>query len=586
MLKKIPFLLLVLTFSTQILAQSNEDKKLQQLKNISNAGAPFLTLKMLDQSQPKFDADLYNWILWEQERYAILEKWEQWNDLLIRIEGLPTDLPDPFKHQLLTKQVNAYLKLGQSRTARNLLISKLWDPNAFDSKEYQNWRKLLVDSYIKEGRFEDARISMRRFQQDFNAQNADWLENRALILLRSKHYEEAVELLSNSKEPHLKAMMLYAQMLEGSKAGKSVWAEATQLAKKYKTDSKEYALYWLVALKATKFMSSVDRVIAYEKVLKTKFYKANELLAVNPDDLWDAYLEYAKFVGNRAELLQGDDVSWLKLAENSVRLTPIKARSIFSYLILNGRDSALSQLAANAYLDTLDLKKVEFQNLLQAMYHPKGKFSEVQNIPNSIRFELVDLALKKAHIEEATRLMTGLERHPEGADIFNWRLRQARVLILGGQLIEGKQVVGELISAYSEVTPTKTDKVIQILFDLQSIGEHEAVIDQFKQLMTKSIEPKQKREILFWMADSFKELDQHHRAALLYLQSALFIGSNAMDPWAQTARYSAAESLAKGNFVDDASRIYKSLLKVTKNKSRRATLKHKIQQLWLNQSIN
>ena len=40
------------------LARHAADERLDLLKNISAAGAPFLTLKMLDQAQPKVDEDI------------------------------------------------------------------------------------------------------------------------------------------------------------------------------------------------------------------------------------------------------------------------------------------------------------------------------------------------------------------------------------------------------------------------------------------------------------------------------------------------------------------------------------------------
>jgi hypothetical protein len=63
---------------------ASADERLDLLKKISAAGAPGLTLKMLDQAQPGVDDDLYEWILWEQERLAILAQWKQWDQLLIR----------------------------------------------------------------------------------------------------------------------------------------------------------------------------------------------------------------------------------------------------------------------------------------------------------------------------------------------------------------------------------------------------------------------------------------------------------------------------------------------------------------------
>ena len=92
------------------------------------------------------------------------------------------------------------------------------------------------------------------------------------------------------------------------------------------------------------------------------------------------------------------------------------------------------------------------------------------------------------------------------------------------------------------------------------------------------------REILYWIADSYRGLEQYHQAALLYLQSAMLPAPTSMDPWAQTARFNAAESLQLAGLVDDARRIYQELLKVTQDAARRSVLSHKIQQLWLKQT--
>ncbi len=577
----IKFLIFALcVFSSPLYANAAE--KLEQLKSISNAGAPFLTLKMLDQAQPDLDADLYNWILWEQERFSILEQWQQWNALLIRIESLPNDLPEPFQHQLITKQAHAYLQLAQTTTVRKIIRPYLWHPEAAQSLEYINWRKLIVESYIKDQRFDDARISMRRFSQDFGSIDSSWLESRAMILIQSNHLDEAADILKSNDSPNVKALALYVELLAKTKSAKSIWLEATQQAKKQQKGSLEYSRFWIVALFAAKHMSKVDLVIAYEAVLRTPYFSINSLLQISPDELWTAYDDYALLVGNRAELLQGNDEKWLSLAKNAMTLTPIKARSVLAHIMLNSRQPKSIESAAKTYLDTLDLEKPDAKKLINALFSQQGRFAEVQKIPVSIRFELVDLALKNSDIEKATRLMTGLDLRPDDTDLFAWQLRRARVLVLGGQTEEGHQVMNELLNSYQDISEQKTDRILQVLFDLQTIGADQQVIGNFKQLLTLAIAPRQKREILFWMADSFKALKQHHRAALLYLQSALYIGPEAMDPWAQTARYSAAESLQQAGLIDDARRIFEGLLKVSNKPSQRATLRNKIQQLWLN----
>jgi hypothetical protein len=80
-------------------------------------------------------------------------------------------------------------------------------------------------------------------------------------------------------------------------------------------------------------------------------------------------------------------------------------------------------------------------------------------------------------------------------------------------------------------------------------------------------------------------MNQFDQAALLYLQSAMLPGPTTMDPWAQTARFNAAESLKKAGLSEDARRIYQGLLKITQDPARRALLNRSIQQLWLKPTV-
>jgi tetratricopeptide (TPR) repeat protein len=222
--------------------------------------------------------------------------------------------------------------------------------------------------------------------------------------------------------------------------------------------------------------------------------------------------------------------------------------------------------------------------LLENLFNHSETFSNARDIPAGIRFQLVDLALKSADIEEATRLMSGLNSVPPGTSRLDWQLRQSRVLILGGRYDEGNEVLQGLIGEYTEPNPEATDRILQVLFDVQTVGLHAEAIEHFERLLRLDIEARRRREILFWIADSYRGLEKYEQAALLYLQSAMLPSPEAMDPWAQTARFNAAESLQLAGLVDDARRIYQGLLDVTEDPARRSVLSHKIQQLWLNQS--
>ncbi len=571
-------------FGCFLVGSGSADQQLDVLKNISASGAPFLTLNMLDQAKPGVDQDLYQWILWEQERLKILSEWKQWNDLLVRVEGLPKDLPDQFRQQASSYRIKAYIELGQNRTARKLLREQLWQTEAGASGEYHQWRQQVIRTYLNDGRIDDARVAMLRLQQDFEVDDREWLLLRARVLMQSRRYDEVIELLTRRLDWESLSMRLLAEYRSGQHNAQTLWDLAKKRIELIQDDKQQLATYWTIAAIAAQAMSPVDEVVALEARLGLDIDDSINLHKIDADQLWEAYLRYARLVGNRSELLLGDDDSWLQLAAKARKITPVKARSLYALLMTESSDNDVRKQAAQGFLQTVNLEQDDKQVLLDRLFNRSERFRRAEQIPVQIRFQLVDLALKHARIVDATRLMSGLNTIPDGSRPLDWLLRRSRVLLLGGQLQQGNEVLDKLIAAYQEPNDEDTDRILQVLFDLQTLQANEQAVKNFRQLLNLGISPKQRREILFWMADSFKAMQQYERAALMYLQSAMFTGPDSMDPWAQTARFNAAESLQKAGLIDDARRVYQKLLQVTKEPARRSVLRHNIQQLWLTQS--
>jgi len=561
------------------------NERLELLKRISFSGAPSLTLKMLDQTQPKVDVDLYEWILWEQERYAILSKWQQWDELIVRIERLPDDLPVQFKNQATTHLINAYLELGQTVTARKLLRQQLWHLTSGSSDDEQTWRRQIIISYIKDSRLTDAQASMRRFDQDFQVETPDWLILRATVLIQAERYELAIQLLKGLDSWQAKTTLQLAQLKAGQITSNNLKQLIARKMKQPETSDDELTTLAALSFFAAEQLSLVDRVVALEGLFQIGHHSSLELFKLSPDTLWDAYIGYAKLVGNRAELLIGDDSNWLQLATNAAKITPVKARSLFALLMVNSTNTTLVRQASEGYLNSFGEAAETKQNLLDQLFNQSDTFANAGKIPPNVRYQLVDLALKKADIDEATRLMSGLTSYPEGASRFSWQLRQARVLILGGRYDEGSKIMQVLIAEYKDTSTQNTDRILQVLFDMQTVDLHQQTIQLLNQLLSRKIDPRQHREILFWIADSYKGMEKFDQAALLYLQSAMLPGPTTMDPWAQTARFNAAESLQQSGLTDDARRIYQGLLGITQDPVRRALLDRSIQQLWLRPTI-
>ncbi|MFT5503895.1 MAG: hypothetical protein ACI845_001234 [Gammaproteobacteria bacterium] len=558
------------------------DEKLTILKRISASGAPDLTIRLLDQAQPQIDADLYGWIAWEQERLAILSNWQEWDQLLIRIEKLPDDLPDLFKEQIVSYKVQAYLKTGQPGPARDILRQQLWRVESAQLSQYQIWRRLIIQTYLQENRIDDARISMLRFNLDYDNNDQDWMMLQSEVLMRSERYEQVIQLLLEASDWQAEITSLLAQLRIGQLDHEDIRSRVSIVESAKDQDINKSITYRVLGYFASQGMSVVDQVVALEQIFHAEVSSPLNLFSVTAEELWRAYAEYGRLVGNRAELLVGDDQQWLELAKIVSEVTPAKSRSLCALLMLESSEPDIIEAAAQLYLETLDNDDPTNRNLLENLFNKSQAFADANRIPNPIRYQLVDVALKNADIEEATRLMSGLTSIPSGTTRFNWLLRQSRVLVLGGRYDEGQKVLETLISEYNEVTDVSTDRILQVLFDLQTVELNESAVQLFNFLLSKPINPRHRREILFWIADSYGGLEQYEQAALLYLQSAMLPGPDVMDPWAQTARYNAAESLKNAGLVDDARRIYEALLKITPEPARRSLLNHNIQRLWLN----
>jgi hypothetical protein len=514
-------ILLLITAGIGMAFTAVADERLDLLKNISAAGAPELTIKMLDQAQPKVDADLYEWILWEQERLAILAHWKQWDMLLVRIEGLPDDIPQQFKQQAATYQARAFLELGQTVTARKVLRQQLWQTVASEAPQYETWRRQIIESYIEDGRIEDARVAMLRFDQDFDSTDLAWLLLRARVLIESGRHEQAILVLRDQKawQARLTSMLASFRLKQIDQG--ELWAQVRKRSEEETVEAQERASLWALGYFAAEKMAPVDRVVALESLFRSEVESPLQLFQLPVDLLWQAYLQYAELVGNRSELLLGADEKWLELAARTSKETPVKARSLYAMLMLKSVDSEVANRAATGYMGTFaEIDEAE-HHLLQNLFNHSGTFPSARDIPAGIRYQLVDLALRSADIEEATRLMSGLNTVPAGTSRFDWQLRQSRVLILGGRYEEGNQVLQSLIGEYREADTESTDRILQVLFDLQTVNLYAESIAHFNQLLLLELDPGQRREILFWIADSYRGLEKFEQAALLYLQSAM-----------------------------------------------------------------
>jgi len=564
-------------------------ESLNDIHALEESGALQLVLHLMAQQQPDAKTHIQQWMKWERERLQIYEQTANWKALIDRTRKFPAGVSSEFMLWAKSARARALLAAQHPRAARQVLQGLIWLSSALTRKQNQQWlpqwRRQVIETYLKQGRLEDAYTAEQRYQQDYGVLTQDDRFLRARILLLNNHVNEASELLSkHTKDPQLGMLYLIAQLRGGERTPKKVLQAAfRQLRGKWVDDKLKYRLWAVIAEAARRSDDRYASVNALEHLVALvtpQQLPAGLFKDMDADGLWHAYTEAALQLGNQHQLLIGDDKNWLKYANEMDATDHLKGRALYAFLILRGQQSEVVEQAAKLFLEEIK-KLTAADTLIKTLFLHSRHYKTTTQIPLSVRYELVDIALRQSDISLASHIMATMDKPPAGVNQFVWQLRRARILIMGGNIQAGYQVMVKLLVDNRKLDREALDHYIQVVFDLQTLQAHNEAVDLFERVIHYSSDKKLQRELYFWMADSRKAQKNYTEAARWYLKSAMLQDARAMDPWAQAARYQAAAVLAKAGLVDDARKIYQGLLRVTKDKSRLAVLKRELRQLRL-----
>ena len=298
------------------------------------------------------------------------------------------------------------------------------------------------------------------------------------------------------------------------------------------------------------------------------------------DDLWQSYIDLGNMIGNKYQLLKGDNASWFELAVKLKEKSLVSSRSIYAVIALHTNKIEERQMAHKELVNLLIGRKY-YLELFNQLYLRSKQAGDLNNIAKFVRYKLLDVALKQRKIELAGHLIKSLDEPPEGEDEFNLKMRKARVLVLQGEYVLGVGVLESSIKNLEELSVERIDHYLQVVFDLQSVKKHEQALSLFALLKPQWLYGTYRREVLFWQAESYADLGNHEKSAMLYLRSAREIDPTMSDNWAKAARFKAAGALVNAHLYDDADTVYKSLLAITENNARKAVIKQELQQIQL-----
>ena len=565
---------------------------IQEVRTIAESGAVSLALQSIDVQQQTLDVknNLKAWLDWERERLSIYQLGKRWQDLQQRVAAYENDLPDDFYYWAKQHQVDALLILKLGQQARQILQSLIWskkvnsEESELQKKWLPLWQRRVIKSYLVDNETSDALLAAQRYYQDYRANDIEDRLLRARILLINKREDEVVDLLmKDTKHPEGGMLYLLAQLRSKARPPQKVLQAAyRQMRGKWASKKLKYMLWAVVAESAQRSHDRPSMANALEFVLAghKNIELPDGLFDFSSDTLWDVYIDFANHIGNSAQFLIGDDQLWLNAAIKAQKKEPVKARSLFAMVMLKGQSNETRTRAAKGFLNLMHKRK-RGAELVMKLFLKSEYFKTIQSIPKPIRYDLVNIALSRSNIDLASTLMATIKTAPADVDTFQWQLRRSRIFVLGGKAEKGYQSLKELLKTNKKLSRKQLEKFLQVVFDLQTVKEHEHAYQLFNAVLPKIDDKDLQRETYYWMADSQKAQQNYAAAARLYLRSAMHAGNNGLDPWGQTARYQVAEMLAKADLLQDAHALYEELLKVTKEPARRAVLKHELQKLWL-----
>ena len=544
------------------------------------SGALDLAIQAIDRDQGnEVNKD---WVLWEQLRYRLYFKRKAWAQLQKRYAAYPADLPADFLTWATEQLARTYLIEGNGETARHYLSGLIWKPGSA-AKKIAVWRQLVIESYLGDQRVADADLALIQYQQDYPGRSPAWQILRGRVLILKNDYRNAFEVLSGVQSLDARLYRLYAALQAGIYQPGVVIKSAKRITGlKYASKKLKKKAWVLVSLAAEKGKKAELKIQALEQAFNVHqdALAPGSILEASPDDLWQAYLDFSEGLGNRKRLLVGDDASWIKQAEDlEKRKKYALARAIYAFEAIRGSVDIMREIAHKRLTDLL--YKEEFGQVAVALYTRGKRAGPVESLPDTVRYRLAIAVLRGGNIKLAANIMKTLKQPPAEESVQDWKLRRARTLVYAGQFSDATELMQEVLDNNALLEDSYVSRFTQVVFDLQAVGENKAALSLFKKLYNKTKNIESRREILFWMAESDVALGNASEAAELYLRSAYFGQPKGGDMWGQSARYHAAESLAKAGNLEDARSIYEELLRFTPDAKRRAIIERNLQQLWL-----
>ncbi|HCK75646.1 MAG TPA: hypothetical protein DHW07_00715 [Gammaproteobacteria bacterium] len=511
----------------------------------------------------------------QRQRWHLLERQRRTDQLQDELQAAFVGAQGDLRLELGLRLGDLLLRTGNPERAR-AVFQQLLAQDIPRAGAVQQLRQRIVLSYFDEGRFYDAADLAEHLTSDFGSDQPSWLLLRALIALSQARPDEALALLSEEVSVEAGLWRVFA----GWKAKElSATAALVAIGKiKVPADTGEILALRsaMIALIAESPEHARTRAGALESLVQ-KPSALPELLKIDTKlELLATYAEIAR----------------MTLAQEGISLDELEA--VWNYLGKKGSGYALSQralgmslllqekatgkpLSADSWL-IRHLIETGVPGLIPVFFGDEGIAAEIETVSQTSLMLLVDEALRREDLPSAARLQARIAAPVPGIDPDTWAVRTARIHVLGGNVELGAQQLGDWLSSLEGLSPASIDRAMQIMFDLQFIGEHRLALDLFQLIAPLARTPGHRRELFYWSGQSWVGLKDYGRGAAFFLESARLSGEQ--HPfWRKSALYQAAQALESAALYGDAAKVYKELLGGSREPKMQARLRYRLAQI-------
>ena len=513
---------------------------------LAQAGALELALARVKHDQPD-PGDEEGWSRWEQLRLTLLSRLKRYEEVLARAQSLPAGAPPELRRTACQLAADAALELKRGDLARTYLARLLWQ-SELDDNAYRGARERVLESYLVQARPADAYHVMLRLQQDYPAPDKRLLERVIKLLLANGMATQAGTWLPRLDDADPLKLLLRLQ------AG-LVTPPAALTAARSALQHGGARLNWEVIRQVGSMQKDTGlQVEAQEQLLNAPLGKDDGLSAVTAQTLWEAYLEHAQALGNRSQLLIGDDASWYSLALQRLQGAPSDGRALLAYLSGHAGTAALRDQEEASLAVSLEEQKL---GLVALRLFKEGGASQGELAADTRRV-LGDIAFRQRDFQYAARLWVGLDGLRSGMAPQQWQFVRAYAFLKGGTPPEAERALDALFSGGQPVPQIMTQELLALAGESQEAGQ-DAKADLLLKRLLASANESQRRRVLVALGRSAENQNNYIPAADYYLQAATLKHGGALEPIVLQAYLAAVENLRRAGLGQDAKAVLRSM---------------------------